>query len=159
MENTKIKEDIAACEKALQVFDRISQQLQETFGGPLNETASRILAEITHEKYDSLLYDQNGNLFVTEGFRKIPLDYVSRGTIDQVYLALRLSAVKIFWPDQDMPLIFDDIFALYDEDRLRSTLFYLAHHYPGQILIFTCHEREARLCRELALPHTVIALS
>ncbi|MFR5730961.1 MAG: hypothetical protein ACLUD2_02445 [Clostridium sp.] len=40
-----------------------------------------------------------------------------------------------------MPLIFDDSFVLYDEVRLRTALKWLKKAYPGQIIIFTCHQR------------------
>jgi uncharacterized protein YhaN len=44
-----------------------------------------------------------------------------------------------------MPLIFDDSFVLYDDDRLKTSLKWLAQAYGGQILIFTCHQREAQM--------------
>ncbi len=44
-----------------------------------------------------------------------------------------------------MPLIFDDSFVLYDEDRLHTALKWLKKAYPGQIIIFTCHQREAQM--------------
>ena len=49
-------------------------------------------------------------------------------------------------PEGDyIPLIFDDSFVLYDEDRLHTALKWLKKAYPGQIIIFTCHQREAQM--------------
>ena len=44
-----------------------------------------------------------------------------------------------------LPLIFDDSFAMYDEQRLASALRYITEIHHGQILLFTCHTREQRI--------------
>ena len=49
---------------------------------------------------------------------------------------------------QTGPLIFDDSFVLYDDERLRTVLKWLPTAYSGQILVFTCHEREMRVLKE-----------
>ena len=46
-----------------------------------------------------------------------------------------------------MPLIFDDSFTQYDDERLKTALEWLASAYGGQIIIFTCHRREAQMLR------------
>ena len=157
-ENEKIQEEIRACDKALETFQTISDTLQETLGGPLEKEAAHILKHLTRGKYSSLIYDQKGDLSVFQGLRKIPLEQVSRGAAEQIYLALRLAAVWIFWPDRNMPLLFDDSFALYDDKRLEAALSYLSGHYPGQILIFSCQKREIEICEMLKLPYTLISL-
>ena len=41
--------------------------------------------------------------------------------MDQIYLAVRLAAAKLVISDRGtMPLIFDDSFVLYDDDRLKT---------------------------------------
>lgn len=65
--------------------------------------------------------------------RLVPVEQVSSGTMDQIYLALRLAAARIIQPEGDyMPLIFDDSFVLYDEDRLRTALKWLKKAYLGR---------------------------
>lgn len=68
---------------------------------------------------------------------------------DQIYLALRLAAAHFIQGNADrLPLIFDDSFVLYDDERLRTVLKWLPTAYSGQILVFTCHEREMRVLKE-----------
>ena len=57
-----------------------------------------------------------------------------------------------------MPLIFDDSFVLYDEDRLRTALKWLKKAYPGQIIIFTCHQREAQMLTANQMVYNYIEL-
>jgi uncharacterized protein YhaN len=78
--------------------------------------------------------------------------------MDQIYLALRLAAARLIQSGQEeqMPLIFDDSFVLYDEDRLKSALKWLQTAYTGQIIIFTCHQREAQMLTANQIPYHLI---
>ena len=87
------------------------------------------------------------------------MDQVSSGTMDQIYVALRLAAAKLLQEGkEEMPLIFDDSFVLYDDDRLKSVLKWLAASCKGQILIFTCHQREAQMLTANQIPYTCISI-
>ena len=69
--------------------------------------------------------DENLHVFMNTKTKLVPLEQVSSGTMDQVYLALRLAAAKLIQKGDDpLPLIFDDSFTLYDDDRLRTCLLY-----------------------------------
>ena len=72
---------------------------------------------------------------------------LSTGTIDLIYLALRLSAVKEI-SKENMPIILDESFAYYDKERMRRILRYLSTQREHQILIFTCSEREIEVLEE-----------
>ena len=56
------------------------------------------------------------------------------------------------------PLIFDDSFVLYDEDRLRTALKWLKKAYPGQIIIFTCHQREAQMMTAEQIAYRLVTM-
>ena len=90
--------------------------------------------------------DENLNVFMNTPTKLVPIDQVSSGTMDQIYLALRLAAAKLIQDGkQEMPLIFDDSFVLYDDERLRTALKWLAASCKGQVLLITCHQREAQM--------------
>ena len=82
-------------------------------------------------------------IFVNTPKRLIPLASLSRGTIEQIYLCIRLAAARLLWRNEKMPLIFDDIFAFYDDERLRKTIA-LLESLDQQVIIFSCHTRENR---------------
>ena len=46
------------------------------------------------------------------------MERVSRGTIEQVYFALRMAAVDMLY-EEPLPVIFDDAFACYDEKKIK----------------------------------------
>lgn len=145
-ENDHIREEITAIDLALETMTGLSGTIRDSFGLYLNKTASDLISGITGGIYDSMSVDENLNVFMNTRTRLVPVEQVSSGTMDQIYLALRLAAAKLIQPEGDyMPLIFDDSFVLYDEDRLHTALKWLKKAYPGQIIIFTCHQREAQM--------------
>ena len=145
-ENERIHQEIASVDLALDTLKELSTTIRDSFGLYLNKTASDLIAGITGGIYSSISIDENLNAFLNTRRKLIPLEQVSSGTMDQIYLALRLAAAKLIQPEGDyMPLIFDDSFVLYDEDRLHTALKWLKKAYPGQIIIFTCHQREAQM--------------
>ena len=145
-ENDRIREEITAIDLALETMTKLSATIRDSFGLYLNKTASELISGITGGIYDSMSVDESLNVFMNTRTRLVPVEQVSSGTMDQIYLALRLAAAKLIQPEGDyMPLIFDDSFVLYDEDRLRTALKWLKKADPGQIIIFTCHQREAQM--------------
>ena len=79
--------------------------------------------------------------------------------MDQIYLALRLAAARLIQPEGDyMPLIFADSFVLYHADRLRTPLNWLKKAYPGPILLFTCHQREAQMMTAEQIAYRLVTM-
>ncbi len=146
-ENDRLAQEIAAIDLARETMTELSSSIRDSFGLYLNKTASELIDGITGGIYKSISIDENLNAFMNTPSRLVPLEQLSSGTMDQIYLAMRLAAAKLIQSEQEeqMPLVFDDSFALYDEDRLRSALRWLAGAYDGQIIIFTCHQREAQM--------------
>ena len=66
--------------------------------------------------------------------------------------------MQILCPDASFPILLDDTFAYYDDTRLHNTLKWLAEHYSGQVLLFTCHKREAAFLSRLNVPYHLITL-
>ncbi|MBQ2250369.1 MAG: AAA family ATPase, partial [Lachnospiraceae bacterium] len=145
-ENDRIREEITAIELAQETLTELSSSIRDSFGLYLNKEASDLVGGITGGIYDSLSIDENLNVFLNTKRKLVPIEQVSSGTMDQVYLALRLAAAKLLQGDgEPFPLIFDDSFTQYDEERLRTALKWMAEAYGGQMLIFTCHKRESQI--------------
>ena len=137
----------------------LSATIRDSFGLYLNKTASELISGITGGIYDSMSVDESLNVFMNTRTRLVPVEQVSSGTMDQIYLALRLAAARLIQPEGDyMPLIFDDSFVLYDEDRLRTALKWLKKAYPGQIIIFTCHQREAQMMTAEQIAYRLVTM-
>lgn len=147
-ENDRIHDEIVAIDLAHETMADLSSSIRDSFGLYLNKEASQYITGITGGIYDSMSIDENLNVFLNTKAKLVPLENVSSGTMDQVYLALRLAAAKLLQGSgSDFPLIFDDSFTQYDDERLKTALEWLASAYGGQIIIFTCHRREAQMLR------------
>ena len=153
-DNEKLQEKREAILEAKERIRQIAGEIRKSFAFHLNEDCGKALSEITGGHYDSLWIDEQLHIYVNakEGF--FPLEQASTGTIDQLYLALRLSmALLLQRENRDLlPLLFDDSFAMYDEKRLAASIGYLKKAYPAQILLFTCHHREEKILKELGIP-------
>lgn len=130
----------AALELAMDTMIKISKDMQDQLRKVLDEKISAILRCITGGKYEKVWADEELHIHLfTEG-RKIAMEQVSRGTVEQIYFALRMAAADMMY-EEKLPVILDDTFAYYDDSRLLHTLEWLAAQ-DRQVLIFTCQKRE-----------------
>ncbi|ADL02760.1 ATP-binding protein [Lacrimispora saccharolytica] len=158
-ENDRIREEISAIDLALETMTSLSTSIRDSFGLYLNKTASDLIAGITGGIYTSMSVDENLNVFLNTKTKLVPLEQVSSGTMDQVYLALRLAAATLIQEGTErMPFIFDDSFVLYDDDRLKTALKWLVNAYSDQVIIFTCHQREAQMLTANLIPYHLVEI-
>ena len=145
-ENDKIRFEIDAIDLATETLKNLSQTIKNSFGLYLNKDASELIEGITGGVYDSISIDENFNVFLNTPNRLVPIEQASSGTMDQVYLALRIAAGRLMQGRaKELPFIFDDSFVNYDSIRLRAALLWIANNVPEQIIVFSCHMREAQL--------------
>ena len=148
--------EIDALQLAMDSISRISATGTHRMEKQFHQRISDILKEITNGKYDRVVLDDKHEIELYSTEKQIPLWTLSKGTIEQVYFALRMAASEIFCTE-DMPILLDDVFVMYDEDRLSSALTWLANN-KTQVIIFTCNTREAQLAEKLKLSVTNINL-
>jgi len=106
--------------------------------------ASRAFAGVTAGRYERITQDERGAaLTVVErgGLRKQAGGELSRGTTEQLYLAVRLGlAGELARRGTALPLIMDDVLVNFDPERAAAMAAVLgeaaAQH---QVLFFTCH--------------------
>ena len=158
-ENRRLKEEIDAVGIAQETLQRLGTEIKASIGTYLNREAGQLIDGITGGVYKSMDVGPDLSVRLNTRERMIPLQNVSAGTMDQIYLALRLAAVRLIEGRKDvLPLLFDDSFVLYDDDRLSHALSFILSHYSGQILIFTCQHREEKLLSEKGTPYNMICL-
>lgn len=148
--NESCKQEIAAIDLALEEFEILTRKIHDTFGIRLNQAASDCFAQITGGKYTSLRIDEDFSIWINTRDKLIPLESCSRGTVEQIYLCIRLAANRILSPKESMPVILDDVFAYYDNERLAETLNILKR-LKNQVIIFTCHTRECSWAKQQTL--------
>ena len=119
----------------------------------------KIISKISNNKYTNVKLNDNDGLEVqVENGFYIPVDRLSIGTIDQMYLSLRLSAIKEI-SDEKLPLILDETFAFFDDERLYNIIKYLTEEFSeNQIIILTCTNREIECLNSLNIEYNLINL-
>ncbi len=101
---------------------RLSREYGDERRDEINSVVSRYVSAITEGKYDLAEVDETGKLRVqTEGREVLP-EALSRGTLEQFYFAFRMAVGSIVTQEEPLPLLLDETFAMYDDDRLRQTL-------------------------------------
>jgi uncharacterized protein YhaN len=142
---------------ALGTIQALSVDIHDSFGRQLNTAVSEIIGEVTGQKYTDIKVDEK--LEVKVGFNGdyVLLDRLSAGTMDQVYFALRLAVADLLLGKDEVPLLLDDSFALYDENRVKSALNKITDR--NQIILFSCHKREKNLLEEMGVPFHFVDLS
>lgn len=136
---------------AYEQLEALSGRLREQTDKLLNGRVSEIVCAFTGGKYERLFVDEDTRIYLITEDRKIRIEQVSRGTAEQIYLALRIAAAEFLY-EEEFPLILDDTFGFYDEKRLANTLQWLAEN-KKQVLIFTCQKREEELLKKMHIPY------
>lgn len=158
------RERIAACRKkinAAKMAENIIAQISTELGGDfkvgiLKEFSENVSA-FTKGSYDRVVLDDNMGIKVHKNTDFVDISKLSYGTVKQIYLALRLSVAR--WLEQyNMPMVIDDGFVFFDNDRLKETLKGLKGQHKGQIIIFTCHKREEEMLHSLGIAYECIKL-
>jgi len=114
-------------------------------------------SKITNGKYSNVKYnDELGLVTELDNGNYVLADRLSIGTIDQLYLALRLSIIKEL-SEETIPIFLDESFAYYDDERLKNILKFIYDEFKNfQIIIFTCTNREKDLFDKLNINYNLI---
>jgi len=144
---------------AKECLERAYSQVKENISPKFTENLCTIISEISNNRYRNIVVtDSEGlNVEIDDG-RYIPASRLSVGTVDQMYLSLRLSALDEI-SDETMPIILDEAFAYFDNDRLTNILRYIDKNFKNnQIIIFTCSDREQSVLDNLKIDYNLINL-
>lgn len=139
-------------------IEKAYQEMKENITPDFIEELKNILTTVTNGKYTNIYLDNDNNLLIeVENGQYMPVEMLSTGTIDLIYLALRISAAKEI-SNETMPIIMDESFAYYDNNRMKEILKYLSNLQDRQILIFTCSKREEEILEKENIQYNKVTL-
>ena len=150
--------EVQALNMAMETIEMLSGNIHHQVGRKLRIHTSQILSEITGGKYQEVLMDAGFRMTVNTGDRTVALERLSRGTMEQIYFALRMAAGELLCQEESFPVILDDVFGMYDEERLAAVLRWM-HKENKQIIISTCHKREMEILDREGIPYQKLILS
>lgn len=132
---------------AMEALQHANTALQSRFSPALSRRAGELFSRLTGGKYESVLLDRTFSAQAGEAGESISHDaqLLSLGTLDQLYLAVRLAICESVLPESDPPpIVLDDALVRFDDARCRAALDLLLEESKSrQILLFTCQHRES----------------
>src|SRR5690606_330503 len=134
----------------IDALEEARKQVEEDVVPKLKPYLSKWIHQITNGRY------QECNISTDQGFllsffepktgKSVPVSALSRGTIDQMYFALRLALIQFYslktkWKTK-LPLFLDDSFVHFDDQRLKKALQVLKYFSKNhQIFLCSCQGR------------------
>lgn len=146
-------EELAKISKSMNVAKEVLElsyeKMKNNVAPKFTEKLSKNISEITDNKYNHIMINtENGLIIENDLGDYISVDRLSVGTIDQIYFALRL-AVMDELTEEKLPIILDEVFAYYDDERIKNILKFLEKQKERQIIIFSCTKREKEILEKL----------
>ena len=157
LEELREKESIIniAIENLMDAYEEMKTTITPKFTKNLSES----IQKISSNKYNKVtINDENGMIIENNRGEYVEAIKLSTGTIDQLYLALRLSMIDEL-SKENLPIILDESFAYSDNNRLKNMLQYLTSDLNNhQTIIFTCTDREQKMLEAMNIPYNVVEL-
>lgn len=133
---------------AISKLDDAYHDLKEEVVPKFENEIKENIKQTTNGEYEKIIYNDEEGILVENYIGDIvKIEKLSIGTIDQMYLGFRLAIASRV---ANLPLILDESFAFYDNERLKNILKMLLEKYSeSQIIILTCSSREKEILEEL----------
>ena len=146
----KLEETYRALELAQNALQTATSELQRRFAPRISKRAQELFGIFTHGRYEKMMLAEDLSVRVSAQQEDTmrSTQWRSDGTVDQLYLALRLAVAEELTPE--VPLVLDDAMVRFDDARLKTALHILqemAEH--KQVILFTCQGREKMLQGEV----------
>ncbi len=141
----RLEDTYTALTIAQETLTQARSELQRRFAPRITQRAQELLGAMTDGRYQSLTMGEDFSLRASAGQEDVQWDAIWRsdGTIDQLYLALRLAVAEELTPDA--PLVLDDALVRFDDTRMAAALGILRKMAENkQVICFTCQGREAK---------------
>jgi len=129
--------------RAQEILLQANRELQRRFAPRISQRAQELFARLTAGRYQRITLGQDMSLEAATQSETTLRNTLWRsdGTVDQLYLALRLAVAEELTPHA--PLVLDDALVRFDDVRLKAALEILEEvSADKQVILFTCQGRE-----------------
>lgn len=148
----KLEQRREALSLAAKTLEEATDSVRKKYLPVMNRVFNGIFSGITAQKYKDTRAGDNLNIMLNDTGTDtiVPVSSLSSGAADQLYLALRLAVAEtVLNIKEGYPLIMDEPFSQYDDERTENTLKFIYEiSQKQQVIIFCCKQRECELaCR------------
>lgn len=159
IEHEKLSREYDALVLALNTLTEAGNEISHRITPHLSTRTAEIFSQLTASRYDAILLDRDMKASARPSGDTVPREasYLSTGTVDQLYLAVRLAICELALPSaKSCPIILDDALVNFDDERCRYALDLLCDMARyRQIIMFTCHGREEIFMKDKPGVHIV----
>ena len=139
-----IQSEYDAITLAQELLREADQEIQSRFSPALSGLAAKYMNEMTGGRYEDVLVGQDFSARTRVQGDTVARDaeFLSAGTADLMYLAVRLAVCELALPDgEPCPLILDDALVNLDETREAQAMNLLKRiALKRQVILFTCRK-------------------
>lgn len=151
----KLNEEKDVFLETKEIIESSYEEMKNNVTPKFNICLSEYIDKISGGKYNNIKINDGIQVELANG-KLIPIEKLSEGTIEQIYLALRLSVIDQISKEK-LPIFLDETFAYYDDERLAATLKFI-NSVQNQAIIFTCTNRETEILEQLGIEYNLIGL-
>ena len=151
----KLNEEKDVFLETKEIIENAYEEMKNNVTPKFNICLSEYIDKISGGKYNNIKINDGIQVELING-KLIPIEKLSEGTIEQIYLALRLSVIDQISKEK-LPIFLDETFAYYDDERLAATLKFI-NSVQNQTIIFTCTNREIEILEQLGIEYNLIRL-
>lgn len=149
--------ELRAIEAATEALRLAGIQVQEEKRVQLNRCFSSYLHTFTNGSYTQAHINEQAQWKIFAGEQYRDGKVLSSGTAEQMALSFKLAAEELFAEGKELPIILDDAFVYYDDERCLTALKQL-YAKKRQVFVFTCHRREEQLLEEESMDFEILYL-
>ena len=156
------KENLEVLKERQEEFDIAKELLTQSYTEmkknitpKFNDEFNYLVNIFTDGKYNRVAFNEGINVEVSNG-QMVSIESLSYGTIQEIYLALRLAMIKEL-SKESIPIILDEPFAYFDDRRIKKVLESL-NKIDNQVIIFSCTNREKEIIEQLEIKYNYIEL-
>ena len=148
-EYEELCDEYEAIALALETLQEADEEIQRRFSPELGRVASGYMSAVTGGRYADVLINRDFSAMtrVSDDAVSRSAEYLSAGTLDIMYLAVRLAVCELALPEgEPCPLILDDALVNLDEERLEQAMKLLAEiAKERQVILFSCRRQDNAL--------------
>lgn len=177
-EEQEILLEIESIGLAIETIQKVAKESYRDSRDSVQDAISQIFSGITNGRYVGVELTEQGQMYLwreqEQGFwqsvreteisertsfdrGKLESWQLSRGTLEQLYFALRLGTGRKLMQEEMLPVLLDEPFCAYDDIRLKRTLHWMSQQ-KEQMILFTCQKRELQMLEELGAVYNPILL-
>lgn len=153
-----VNRELEALSLAITTIKGLSGSIHDVFGKKLNSLLSSVVTRVTGGAYTEAVIDEDLNIRLMNCTGFVALEKLSAGTVEQIFLALRIILGDLFFENLHMMMIFDESFVYFDDERLENMLGYIVRECRGQIILLSCRDRERKMLEHMQAEFTHIVL-